>query len=78
MPTTQVLVRNIDPNVVDQLKERAKGNGHSLQVELRLILINAAKMRRSALLAQIEYAEKIFGDQEFPDSVKLIREDRDR
>lgn len=39
----EVLVRNLDEAVVEQLKGRARGNGRSLQAELKLILEQAAR-----------------------------------
>ena len=40
---SEVLVRNLDEAVVEQLKARARGSGRSLQAELKLILEQAAR-----------------------------------
>lgn len=33
-----MIIRNLDPHVIDALKERARTNGRSLEAELRLVL----------------------------------------
>ena len=38
----QVLIRDLDPGLVDRLKERARARGRSLEAELRGILEAAA------------------------------------
>ena len=43
---SEVLVRNLEEAVVEQLKVRARGNGRSLQAELKLILEQAARRRQ--------------------------------
>jgi plasmid stability protein len=40
---SQILVRNIDPDVVDKLKQHAKLNKRSLEAEVRDILEQAAR-----------------------------------
>jgi plasmid stability protein len=39
---SQVLVRDLEPVVINRLKSRAKLNGRSLEAELRVILRQAA------------------------------------
>lgn len=77
----EILVRNLDEEVVKQLKSRAARSGRSLQSEVKNILELAA----SAPAADAESAIKLalavrrrFKGRAFPDSAKLIREDRDR
>ncbi len=74
---SQVLVRNLDPDVVAALKRRARRRGHSLEQELREILTAAARPERNELLAE---ADRIRAMSPGPlrDSVDLIREERDR
>jgi len=74
----QILVRNLDPDVVERLKSRARANGRSLQAEVKMILEQGAKvldMRTARELA--DAIRKGFG-RTFDDSAELIREDRDR
>ena len=72
----QVIVRNLDAEVVAELKRRAKHNGRSLERELRLILTRTARPDRAALLAE---ADRIRAMTPGPleDSVSLLRQDRD-
>jgi plasmid stability protein len=74
----QLLIRDLDPETVNRLKERARAHRRSLQGEIRLILEKeAAADDRSAW----ELADRIrasFGGKRFTDSAALIREDRDR
>ena len=76
----QILVRDLEPEVVARLKERARRNQRSLEAEARLILSSAAPDVR-AFEAAVRIADemrrktagKISGD-----SADLIREDRER
>ncbi|MEK6791349.1 MAG: Arc family DNA-binding protein [Deltaproteobacteria bacterium] len=77
----QVLVRDLDEEVVESLKRRAKQDGRSLQSEVKFILEQAAREPR----VDMETARKIceefrkrFKGRKFPDTVELIHEDRQR
>ena len=77
----QILVRNLDEKTVKQLKKRAKQEGRSLQAEAKLILEQASQepaldMAKARKLVD-EIRSQLKG-RKFPDSVELIREDRDR
>ena len=77
----QILVRNMDEEVIERLKKRAKHDGRSLQAEAKLILEQAANsptVDMKEARALIEGLRKKFKGRKFPDSVELIREDRDR
>ncbi len=76
----QLLVRNLQEETVESLKQRAKANHRSLQAELALILENAAKVQSisfwkhsTSIREQLAQSKKSFSD-----STELIREDRDR
>jgi antitoxin FitA len=74
-----VLVRDLDPAVVDRLKARAEENGHSLQKELKAILeIAAAQATWAEARVSVERVRQMLGVRQFSDSTELIREDRDR
>jgi plasmid stability protein len=66
----QVLVRQLDEEVVDALKRRAKANGRSLEAELREILREAASDPWEEL---IRVREALSG-RSFSDSSELARE----
>jgi plasmid stability protein len=73
----QVLVRDLDGDVVDRLKERARARGRSLEAELRLILQEAAGPSERQPLSLEEIRQMLAG-RTFSDSTELLREDRDR
>lgn len=75
----QVLVRNLDDGVVEQLKRSAARHHRSLEAETRSILEDAARRQRlrsdaAAELARLRAAQR----PEQSDSADLIREDRER
>ena len=73
-------IRNVDDNVVERLKKKAKDNGRSLEAELRELLKQAANRKSPEELLAI--ADRISAmtpdDVEQTDSTKIIREFRDR
>lgn len=77
----QILVRELDREVVECLKKRAKEHGRSLQSEVKLILEQAAYESVMGMKASRDLVDDIrrkFKGRDFPDSVYLVREDRDR
>lgn len=77
----QILVRNMDEEVIERLKKRAKEDGRSLQTEVKSILEKAAyepKVDMETARKMCEEFRRRFKGRKFPDSVELIREDRDR
>ena len=72
-----VLVRNLDDDVLKQLKAAAKANGRSLQTEIHDVLRrantrNLAETRRLSA----KWLKRLSGSHH-SDSAALIREDRD-
>jgi plasmid stability protein len=77
---SQILVRDLEPQVVAKLKERAKRNRRSLQAEVRVVLEELAR-REEARDSFWEFADKMREESRGmaqSDSADLIREDRDR
>ncbi len=72
-----LLVRNLDKELLRRLKERAKRNRRSLQGEAKTILEEAAEGKPDFWMVAEEVRE-YFGKKQFPDSTRLIREDRKR
>lgn len=74
----QVLVRELDPEWVERLKERAARHGRSLEAELRLILEQAAT--RDAVQAAVLAAKirRRLTGRTHTDSALLVSEDRER
>jgi antitoxin FitA len=73
----QVLVRNLPDDVVARLKARAALARHSLEQELRQILIEAARPGRDEILADMDRIRAMTPNVPQTDSAELIREDRD-
>ena len=76
-----VLVRNIEDDVLKRLKMRAKQNGRSLQMELKLIFQTLVREDENKTLSDEETAAKIkesLRGREFSDSAELLRKDRQR
>lgn len=76
---TQMLVRDLPPEVVERLKERARSNGRSLQKEVKAILEGAAETYTMSEANEVSrrWHERL-GGIEHSDSAELIREDRGR
>jgi antitoxin FitA len=80
---SEVLVRNLDQAVVEQLKARARGSGRSLQAELKLILEQAAqpaptRSARAEYRALADQVRTALGDRPQANSAELLAEDRAR
>ena len=74
----QVIVRELEPEVVERLKLHARANGRSLEAELRAVLRSVArqKTREEAARAAAQFREELHS--RLPtDSTAMIREDRD-
>lgn len=76
----QVLIRELEDEVIEALKERAKRNQRSLQRELKVIVTQAAQVSRinPALLARIDVLRNKLKGRKHAGSVKLLREIRGR
>jgi len=75
----QILVRDLEPAVVERLKRRARSNGRSLQAEVAQILQEAARVYTpEEALALSEMWHRRLAGRTFSDSADLIREDRER
>lgn len=77
---SQILVRGLEAQTIERLKERAKRHKRSLQGEVKTIIEEAVPTRMSMEEAR-EAALQIrkgFGNRIFSDSAELVREDRER
>jgi len=75
----QILVRDLKPEAVEQLKLMAKRRGRSLQVEVKELLEEIAE-RNSRLHEFLKFAaemRRVSGPQA-TDSVEILRRDRER
>jgi len=76
----QVLIRDLDDDVIESLKDRAARHNRSLQGELKAIVTQAAHGNRvnSALLKKIDALRNSLKGKIKGNSADLIREDRNR
>ena len=75
----QILVRDLDPEVVERLKARARVHGRSLQKEVKAILEEAAATLSLSEAEEVaELWQKRLAGREYSDSAELVREDRER
>ncbi len=74
----QVLVRDLDPEVLERLKNRARLHGRSLQGELKVILEAAAVFSMNEAREVSERWRRRLAGQMTSDSSDLLREDRER
>jgi plasmid stability protein len=75
----ELRVRNVDEWVVSELRAMAKGNGRSLEAELRDLLKAAAFRPRVAAAERARQLREAIGREHgvLPDSAPGIRADRD-
>lgn len=74
----QILVRDLSPDIVDRLKNRAYRNGRSLQGEVKAILESAAKLSMAEAREVARQFRQSLEGRMTSDSADLLREDRDR
>jgi plasmid stability protein len=74
----ELLIRNLEPEVINRLKLRAKQHGRSLQSELKHIVEAATKMSMEEAKKVSNAWHKRLSGHSFSDSAKLLRKDRGR
>ena len=74
----QVLIRDLDPKLVGQLKDRAREHGRSLEAELRGILEAAVGTDLADARAFAARLRRRLGSKTHSDSAALQAEDRRR
>ena len=74
----QILVRGLEQDVVDRLKDRASSHGRSLESEARLILESAACFTAVEARRVVNDWQRRLAGGNFGDSADLVREDRRR
>lgn len=73
-----VLIRDLDEELLEELKKAAEANGRSLQAEIHDILDHARMMSRARTRRISEkWLRRLAGTKQ-SDSAELIREDRER
>ena len=78
----QVLIRDLDPEVIEALKKKAQENRRSLQGELKTILEAAAGESQhkglNLFLEQVQEIRTRTAGKHHTDAAELVREDRAR
>ena len=76
-----ITVRKLDPQTVEALKARAKGNHRSMEEEVRAILQREAGTQKLRGQQAVDHfrrlQERMFGDRVLSDSVDVLREIRE-
>jgi hypothetical protein len=75
---SEVLVRDLSPATIQKLKKRARRHGRSLQAELKSILEGAAPLSMEEFWIVADGIRNSLKGRRHSDSVKLLREDRNR
>lgn len=82
---SELVVRDLDPVLIQKLQLRSQKHGHSLEEEVKAILEQTMKaeaaveeLRHLSPAAKLEQARASYRGLTFSDSTVLIREDRDR
>lgn len=74
----QILVRDLDPTLLDRLKGQARQHGRSLQGEVKAILEASARLSPSEAREVAEQWRQRLAGRMRSDSALLVREDRER
>ena len=74
----QVLVRDLQPETVSRLKERARRHGRSLQAELKDLLESASRQSAIDARALADRVRRQLAGRSHSDSALLLAKDRAR
>jgi antitoxin FitA len=74
----QILIRNLDEEVIDSLKARARRHSRSLQGEVKLILEAISRQPDETPLEVAERWQAYFAGSTISDSIDFVRKDRER
>jgi plasmid stability protein len=75
---SQVLIRDLEPTVIEKLKQRAAAHGRSLQAELKTILEQTARHSSVDYKAEAAALRKRLAGRRHSDSGVLQARDRRR
>lgn len=78
MKMSQLLIRNLEEETIELLKNQAKLHNRSLQGEVKQILEEHVKMSMKDARIKARKIRASFGKTIFSDSANLIREGRNR
>lgn len=75
---TNLLLRDIDPDVLAVLRRRAAESGRSIQQELHIALARGTQRNFDEARALAAAWQQRLAGRELPDSTEMIRQDRKR
>ena len=78
MAPKSISIRNVPEDVYAALQAMAKKNRRSLQEQIKLILEREVKLSNKSFLAKASEWRKRLQGRQLTDTVKAIREDRER
>ncbi|MEX0661057.1 MAG: hypothetical protein WD381_06440 [Balneolaceae bacterium] len=75
-----ILIRNIEKETLDRLKDQAKNNNRSLQEELKEMLEMYSGVKQDRAIEMVQELQRKYkaSGKEFPDSSEEISKDRQR
>jgi len=71
----QLLVRDLSPEVIEQLKKRARRNGRSMQSEVKTIFEKAAQAESMEAANLAASVRRMLSDRDHSDSAELVPEE---
>ena len=71
----QLLVRDLSPEVIEQLKKRARRNGRSMQSEVKTIIEKAAQAESMDAANLAASVRRMLSGRDHSDSSKLVSEE---
>ena len=75
---SDILIRGVDEETLEQLKARAKRNGRSLQSEAKMLLEQAAGSGARSVSAVLKKWRRRLAGRDLTRSGQIIRRDRKR
>jgi plasmid stability protein len=75
---SQIVVRNLDPTVIEALRRRAAACGTSMEEQARRALTRAVGLDREAAAARFTEIRRLIGRLEGPSILDDLRHDRHR
>jgi plasmid stability protein len=75
---SEILIRNLEPKIVQRLKQRAVTNHRSLQAEAKDILESAVEVQAEDILKITARMRRKLAGRHHTDSAELLAEDRRR
>ncbi len=81
---SDLLIRDVTPEVMERLKTQAAAKGHSMQVEAKSILENGVHLSNREWLAMVQRSSAQIAERRGPingstaDLIREAREERDR